>query len=245
MKNKLYEKYHLKSTKQFKVIGERNFTYVNIIPILKTALDSKIKKVLDIGCGSGTISFYLSSRGYDVTGIDISKKAIKACTESAQLMGLKKTKFMVSNFPNEIPSGRYDLVFFSEVIEHLPNDDLALRRIYKLLNRNGTLLLSTPSINAPLHRLGLTKKFDEEVGHLRRYTVEELTMKLRKNGFKVKKTYKKESILRNYLFLNRYAGKSIRFIRFFLVDVFSYIDNVLIKLFGESQIIIVAKKAGN
>lgn len=240
MINYLYEKYHKKSNTQEKVINDNNFTYINILPILNSYLSKKVKSILDIGCGSGTISFYLASKGYKITGIDISNKAINICNKSANKLGLKNAKFEVCEFPNKIPKSRYDLVFFSEVIEHLPNDELALQKIYKLLNPGGILFLSTPSKNAPLYRFGYAKKFDEEVGHLRRYHIEELKDKLKRSGFNVKKVYKRESILRNFLFLNSVAGKFIRFIRFFMVSIFTRIDNSFAEISGESQIIIVS-----
>lgn len=241
-KNQLYEKYHKKSRAQYKIIRENNFTYINILPILNSCLNKNVKTILDIGCGSGTISLYLASKGYKVKGIDISKKAIDACGESAKNIGLKNVEFEICEFPKKKPTGKFDLIFFSEVIEHLPDDELALQKIHKLLNPGGILFLSTPSKNAPLHRLGYAKKFDKEVGHLRRYTVQELREKLKRNGFKVNKVYKKESILRSFLFLNPITGKFIRFIKFFLVEIVTTIDNALAKISGESQIIIVSKK---
>lgn len=243
MRSNIYESYHKKSKTQNRVINENNFTYINIIPILNSLLSKKVKSILDIGCGSGTISFYLASKGYKVKGIDISIRAIKICRDSAMEMGFNNVEFGVCNFPNEIPSGKYDLIFFSEVIEHLPDDELALKKIYKLIKPDGILFLSTPSKNAPLYKLGYAKKFDREVGHLRRYTVEELKAKLKRNGFLVKSVYKKESILRNFLFLNPIVGKFIRFIKFFLVNIFTDLDNLLVKIFGESQLIIIALKS--
>ena len=42
-------------------------------------------KVLDVGCGAGSHALYLQEKGFDVTAIDISENAIKAC----ELRGLK------------------------------------------------------------------------------------------------------------------------------------------------------------
>lgn len=239
----LYEKYHKKSKKQLKIISDKNFTYINIVPILNSWLLKKTSSILDIGCGSGTISLYLASKGFKVKGIDISHKAIRACKDSAQALRLKNVTFEVCNFPAALPRERFDFVFFSEVIEHLEDDDLALRKVHRLLAPKGILFLSTPSIHAPLHKLGLTKNFDKEVGHIRRYNVEDLRIKLKKNGFSIKKIYLKEGLLRNFLFINPIAGKSVRFIRYNLVDVFNIFDNLLLALFGASQIVIIAKKS--
>lgn len=45
----------------------------------KNAVDKAHGRILDIGCGAGRHSLYLQSRGFDVTGIDISPGAIKVC----------------------------------------------------------------------------------------------------------------------------------------------------------------------
>ena len=56
---------------------------------------------------------------------------------------------------------------------------------------------------------------------------------------------KNEGILRNFLFLNPIAGKFIRFIKFFLVDVVTYLDNATVPLFGESDLIVVLEKSSD
>ena len=145
-------------------------------------------------------------------------------------------------FPDQAPQDKYDLILFMEVIEHLEDDQKALKKVYSLLNKNGIAIISTPSINAPLYRLGLAKKFDKRVGHLRRYTMQELQLKCLKAGFEIIETKKTEGILRNYLYLNSIAGKFIRLIKYFMVDVILSLDGLTMKAFGESDLFIVVRK---
>lgn len=184
----------------------------------------------------------MQSKGYKIVGVDISQKAIDRARESAKILKLKNSKFLRMNFPREVPKEKFDLVIFTEVIEHLYNDDLALKKIFSLLNPGGIVIMSTPSKNAPLYKLGLAEEFDQKVGHLRRYTVEVLTNKSEKAGFVILDTKKTEGIIRNFLYLNSIAGKFIRFIRYFFVDLFLAIDWVSMKLFGESDIFVIAQK---
>ncbi len=240
-RKKVHDKYHKDTHQQYKIISKNNFTYRIIISTLTPYLKEKMK-ILDIGCGAGTLDFYLANRGYDITGIDISEKAISECKKTAKNLNLKNVKFITEDFPNANIKGKYDLIIFTEVIEHLDDDCKALKVLHKALKPGGILYLSTPSKNAPLHRLGLTKDFDKRVGHLRRYSKEEITSLLDENNFKVIKFYEKEGIIRNSLYVNKYLGKTIRFLKGPLSHSAYLIDNFSAKIFGSSNMIIIIKK---
>lgn len=239
---KLYENFHSKTKSQRNVVTDNNFTYHIILDIIKKYIDHNLS-VLDIGCGAGTITLYIASHYQaEVLGIDISDKAVKACIESSNKLNLTNVKFKRLDFPMGIPSGKYDVVLCFEVIEHINNDRLAIHKIYDLLNKNGVVILSTPSANAPLYRLGLVSKFDKKVGHLRRYTSHQLVRMFEDENFKIISVIKTEGILRNFLFVNTYAGKLIKLIRFPLTILFNVIDHLLLLIFGEADLFIVARK---
>ena len=236
-----YNKFHDRTKIQAKIINSKNFTYRFLIETLDK-YDFKKKKVLDIGCGSGTIDFYLAKNGSSVLGIDISENAIKKCKESSRILKLDRDlTFKVVNFPNESVNQKFDLVICAEVLEHLKDDVMALRKIKKMLKPKGISIISVPSSNAPLYRWGLASSFDKEVGHLRRYSVGVLSTKLINEGLEVIETKKIEGLLRNFLFLNRNASKTIRFLRSYLSDATTMFDKLFISLFGESNIIIVVR----
>jgi ubiquinone biosynthesis O-methyltransferase len=239
---KLYEVFHQNTQSQSHLIDKHNYTYHIIVNVIDKYLESS-KNVLDIGCGSGTLTFYIANKGKNVLGIDISSKAIKACRQSAAMLNLEnKTRFEVMSFPNQIPKGKFDLVIFMEVIEHLDNDDLSLNKIYSLLKKDGILIISTPSKNAPMYRMGYAKEFDKRVGHLRRYTKDELVKKCIRAKFSIIETKRTEGLFRNFLFLNPYAGKMIRFIKYPLSLIAIFIDQIFLSLFGESDIFVIVQK---
>lgn len=243
-KNKIrdYEDFHKNTLFQTRIINRNNFTYRIILNIISKYLESH-RKILDIGCGAGTISLYLASKGKKVYGIDISNIAIKSCLESARKLGMESNvHFETMNFPNKIPKEKFDFILLIEVIEHLKNDQLALDKTFSLLKKGGIAIISTPSKNAPLYKLGLAHEFDERVGHLRRYSLDELVGRCESAGFKILETRKTEGVVRNFLFLNPIAGKFIRFIKFFISDIVTFIDEISLKIFGESDIFVVVKK---
>lgn len=238
----LYQAFHQDRRLQKRIIGDNNFTYRHLIEILKPYLP-KVKKILDIGSGVGTIDFYLASKGKKVTGIEISKSAVELAKKNAELFNLnKKITFINAAFPTKILKGQYDMVIFSEVIEHLEDDTKALRDIWKVLKPNGLLVITTPSINAPLYRLGLLNKFDREVGHMRRYTLPYLISLVEKNGYKVIQSGRHEGIIRNLLFTSKFGGKLLKVIRWKLSDFITKIDSLTLTDRGESNLHLVAKR---
>lgn len=240
-KHKKYEEFHNNTRVQSRIIDENNFTYKHILKIINKFLRPP-KKILDIGCGAGTLCLYYAKRGNQVLGIDISQKAVNSANHSAKLLGLNNVKFEKMDFPKRTPHDKFDFIIFTEVIEHLEDDKFALRKIYLLLQKGGIVFISTPSKNAPLHRLGMAKDFDKRVGHLRRYTLGQLMSESQKCGYTILETGKTEGIVRNFLFLNPVAGKFVRFIKFFLSDWITNIDYLSLKLFGESNIFIILQK---
>ena len=239
---KIYERFHRGAKPQKRVVGEKNFTYRILIGIIKNCMNKDVRRVLDIGCGVGTISFYLANKGLHVTGIDVSKNAIDNCKQTAANLCLKnKTEFILGTLEKINFNKKFDLVICSEVIEHISDDKNFLKIIHKVTRKGGILILSTPSINAPLYKLGFSRQFDKRVGHLRRYERNDIEKLVKSAGFLIKELKLTEGILRNFLFLSRF-GWTIKFFKGIISDVVTVIDNSLISIFGESQIFVIAKK---
>lgn len=77
-------------------------SYAEMPKLEEKALQLSRGKVLDVGCGAGSHSLYLQNLGFDITGIDISENAVKAC----RLRGLKQVQTAdIFNF-----SGKYDTI---------------------------------------------------------------------------------------------------------------------------------------
>ncbi len=241
----LYQKYHSGRKLQKRIVSSYNFTYRNLIEILDRFLIPRFN-VLDVGCSVGTIDFYLASKGLKVIGIDISKTAISIAKRNAELFGFNnQIAYYVKVFPNQTVSKKFDIVVCTEVIEHLYKDKKAVQKIYELLKNRGILILSTPSENAPLYKVGFLKKHDSKVGHLRRYTDQKLVKIISQVGFEVIETRKTEGILKNFLFTYpRFGNQIVRLANRFKLfsDVLTFVDNIFLEIFGESQVYIVAQK---
>jgi SAM-dependent methyltransferase len=96
---------------------------------------------LDVGCGEGADALWLASRGWKVTGIDISSVALERAAAQGESQGLHVDWQRVDLLEEALPPGPYDLV--AAHFMHLPS---ALRRkLYARLAEavadRGTLLL--------------------------------------------------------------------------------------------------------
>lgn len=235
-----YDRYHQKNHHFSGVIRQGNFTYWYTLNLLHAALPSgfKRKRVLDVGCGVGAVAMYLAAQGADVTGVDVSGRAIQIARKAKQRNNLKNIEFIEGEV--KIFDKRFDVVTCFEVLEHVADEKKFLRTIKKNLKPNGVLVLSTPSLSNILYRLGFYKKFDAEVGHLRRYSEVSLRHLLEKQGLQVLYLRSVEGPLRNILFTTR-LGFLIKGIRGPLVPLFHWFDEVSGKVFGFSDIQVVVK----
>ena len=239
---KLYENYHKHLRLQKKVIGVNDFTYRNIL----SSIDKYIPKygtVLDIGSATGTISFYLANRGLNVTGLELSKNAVKYANLNKSKLHINNVNFINSSIERYRVTSKYSLITCFEVLEHIKYDKIILRKIRGAMNKESILAISVPSKNAPLYRLGLLRTFDHKVGHLRRYSMVDIEKILLDANFRIIKKIHSEGVLRNALFTNRYLGKLIKITKIKLFNnLISSADEFLRKLIGESQLILICVK---
>lgn len=146
--------------------------------ILKLISDLPAGKALEIGCGAGDLCETLFHLGYTIEGIDFSDEAIAVCRERLkEIINDPRIKIHFADFFTL--SETYDVIFMMEVLEHLEDDQGALKKIHELIKPQGHLLLSVP---ANQKWFG---PYDRYAGHYRRYNRPDLTKLLNDSGFDV------------------------------------------------------------
>lgn len=101
---------------------------------------NKTSNVLDLACGVGTTSFYLSNKfDCNVTGIDISTSLIDiANNRLTELKDKNKIKFEVANaLKLPFPDNTFDFVIAQAFFILIDEKDIALNEIYRVLKPNG------------------------------------------------------------------------------------------------------------
>jgi 2-polyprenyl-3-methyl-5-hydroxy-6-metoxy-1,4-benzoquinol methylase len=158
--------------------------------IQRVAIPGKNDRVLDAGCGSGTISNFLSNYAGSVTGIDSNPSAIDYARDVFKAPNLQ---FRLGQFDDLKGDKPFDKIYCIEVIEHLYEHQVAdvLELFYKMTNPGGQLFLTTPNyrsawplIERILDRYSLVAKLDE-AQHVTHFTKRKLGIVSERAGWKV------------------------------------------------------------
>lgn len=99
----------------------------------------QVKKVLDLGCGSGWLTIFISKYGFDVTGIDIAKPAIELGKIWAKEDN-SSVNFLVGDILNlPFKDGTFDAIVCNSVLEHFRLDqaEVLLEKVHMILKEGG------------------------------------------------------------------------------------------------------------
>lgn len=106
------------------------------------------KKVIDIGCGGGILAESMARKGADVTGIDLSEKALKvADLHSLESEVSVRYKHIAAEDMAAQEPGQYDVVTCMEMLEHVPDPASIVRAAAALVKPGGLVFFSTLNRN--------------------------------------------------------------------------------------------------
>ncbi len=150
-----------------------------LFPLLSKKINrSSSLRVLDDGCGFGLYCMELADRHFHgVVGIDADIDRIKAATQAAGNLGLP-CDFLVAD-AQKLPfkDGCFQLVLSTEVMEHIPDDEAAVHEISRVLDKDGSLCITTPGTSP------LSESVEHSMGHERTgYDRESLSTLLHDQG---------------------------------------------------------------
>ncbi len=156
--------------------------------------NSKSKlKVLDAGCGTGAVLDRLEDY-VECYGIDSSEEAIKFC----KMRGLNNVvKASITSVP--FNDNFFHIVTSLDVLYHLQvkSDTEALKELYRVLKKNGILILNLPSYDF------LTSEHDKAIHTRHRYVKSELRQKVEQTGFDIIRITYRNTILFPLFFVTR------------------------------------------
>ena len=106
------------------------------------------KRVIDIGCGGGILAESMAKKGANVTGIDLSEKALKVADLHSLESGVQvRYQLIAAEAMAEQEAGQYDVVTCMEMLEHVPDPAAIVRACAALVKPGGQLFFSTLNRN--------------------------------------------------------------------------------------------------
>jgi SAM-dependent methyltransferase len=178
---------------QLKLIDQylKNYNEM-IVNFFIKKIDKKNFSVLDFGAGIGTLAEIF----YNKTSI--KPECFEICQASQKILSQKGFKLQ-NEFLNE---EKYDLIYSSNVLEHIEQDSKTVTDLKKMLKKDGYLIIFVPAFNF------LFSEFDFKVGHFRRYNVEMLKKICDQNDLEVE----------NISFFDSVGFFILLFMKFFKID---------------------------
>jgi 2-polyprenyl-3-methyl-5-hydroxy-6-metoxy-1,4-benzoquinol methylase len=97
-------------------------------------------KILDVGCGTGEFLLEMKSQGWEISGVEPSANA----RESAE----KKIDTKIFKSLDDVSENNFSAITLWHVLEHLPDPNLALQTLRKLINETGTIFIAVPNLQS-------------------------------------------------------------------------------------------------
>jgi len=167
------ETYHRIESSHWWFVGRRDM----VRALVAQEHPDATSRILEMGCSGGLLMKEFQSQGLkQVTGIDISSDAIALCRSAgldAHIMDAQQL---------ELPDASFDVVTASDVLEHLADEQKAVREWKRVLKATGLLVVFVPAF------MLLWSEHDEANKHYRRYRRKQLVNLLESNGFIIERS---------------------------------------------------------
>ncbi|HXT84036.1 MAG TPA: class I SAM-dependent methyltransferase [Verrucomicrobiae bacterium] len=172
---------------KFKKIENKFAEYSNNFKkgIIEQFVNNKKKiDLLDIGCGTGNFIASLDKSKYNAVGIERDKTEYQIAKEKN--ITVYCSDILRQNFEDR----KFDVITLWHVVEHIPEPHKLLKKIRKLLKKDGIVILTTPNSDALGFKIAKEKWFHLDAPrHIILYSKKGMKILGSKNDFKLIKTF--------------------------------------------------------
>ena len=153
---------------------------LNLAFLEQTGLLGGDQKILEVGCGVGTLVYELTQKGFSVIGTDISREAIEFGRKKFPGLPLEAGPAQRLDFPE----AAFDLVLSFDVFEHIPQIDQHLEEVRRVLRPGGSYLLQTPNkLSNVIFETLRSRSLGWRRYHPSLHTPRQLARRLERHGF--------------------------------------------------------------
>jgi SAM-dependent methyltransferase len=173
-------------------------------------------RVLDLGCGFGRHAFEAYRRGAHVVAVDRSQEEVTSVTAMFRAMaaegeapgGVVARAVRADLLSLPFPDASFDVVMASEVLEHIPDDDVAMAEIARVVRPGGRVAVTVPRWWPERVCWALSREYhDVAGGHVRIYRGNELEERLAGAGLQPRDSHHAHALHAPYWWLNCMFGK--------------------------------------
>ncbi|MCA9083028.1 MAG: class I SAM-dependent methyltransferase [Planctomycetaceae bacterium] len=132
-------------------------------------------RLVEGGIGSGRNLIEFEQMGYDVTGFDLMPESVA----HVRSRGIEDVRVHDLGDPWPVDAGSLKAVVLLDVLEHVEFPVDVLRHVHQSLSDDGAVIVTVPAYP------WLYSRWDEQLGHFRRYTVREFRRQANEAGFRV------------------------------------------------------------
>jgi SAM-dependent methyltransferase len=162
---------------------ERGNLQINLEFLAQAGVLEATDRVLEIGCGIGSVVFELSRQGYEVTGTDISREAISYGQKKYGNIRLEVQAAETLEYDDE----SFDIVLSFDLFEHVAATDKHLSEVGRVLRPEGHYLFQTPNkYSNVVYETLWTKSLQWRRYHPSLHSPGQLKRRLAKHGFETR-----------------------------------------------------------
>ncbi len=132
-------------------------------------------RLVEGGIGSGRNLVEFNEMGFDVTGFDLMPESV----QHVRNRGIEDVRVHDLGQPWPVEEKSLRAVVLLDVLEHVEDPAMVLRHAHRALEDNGAIIITVPA------HPWLFSRWDEQLGHFRRYTVKQFRQHANEAGFRV------------------------------------------------------------
>jgi 2-polyprenyl-3-methyl-5-hydroxy-6-metoxy-1,4-benzoquinol methylase len=194
--------------------------------LIKEGLNSQPElSLLEIGCGMGDFLLEAQSKGFVVSGLEVTEHLVNLA--NGRLGETRVQKGFIETY--QLQKEAFDVVAFFDVIEHVRNPFDFMNHVNRLLKKSGKVYIVTPSLDSWSAKLLGKNWMEYKVEHLSYFNKKTITLLLKKTGFHKIRFHLNYKIL-NFDYINRHfvrfpvpgISPLLNFARKFIPDRLAY-----------------------
>ncbi|MDX2228304.1 MAG: class I SAM-dependent methyltransferase [Leptolyngbyaceae cyanobacterium bins.349] len=134
--------------------------------ILKQLGDVRGRFLLDLGCGAGENSVYFAMQGANCVASDYSPGMVEVALKLAEKYSVQVAGKVINAMQIDYPDNTFDIVYASNLLHHIPQPEVTIQEIHRVLKPGGKMCFWDPLKHNPVinvyRRMATAVRTDDE-----------------------------------------------------------------------------------